>query len=386
MPRTEILFQGIVDNNFHLDVIKKISELEDITELIFCVAFARSEGIELVLNTIDIDLNKTKFFLGVRNGITSAQALYELVKKQVEVRCIDTGSSGVLFHPKVYLASNAHQGFAVVGSANLTQSGLTSNIESSFLLNFDLTNEDDNEIYQSLKNTVINIPANHPDNCRKIVNTRQIISMLWDGLVTDERVVRKVTQTKKHSRQSGDSVSPIKSYKKKVKTSKKRRPAKEIKKIKNKEITTDEDWILMWESKGLTERDLNIPTGPNTNPTGSMLFKKGNMGNIDQRHYFRDDVFDELDWAFDSNPRHSHLERSEAEFVIEIQGVSYGIFTLKLTHNSRTDTAAYRQRNSMTGLHWGDAKSIIARKELLDEKMKLYKLVKERKLYKIEIG
>lgn len=81
MPHTEILFQGVVDNHFHLDAIKKISELEDISELIFCVAFARSEGVELVLDIINIDLNKVKFFIGVRNGITSAQALHELVKK-----------------------------------------------------------------------------------------------------------------------------------------------------------------------------------------------------------------------------------------------------------------------------------------------------------------
>lgn len=86
------------------------------------------------------------------------------------------------------------------------------------------------------------------------------------------------------------------------------------------------------------------------------------------------------------NPQHNHLERSEADFVIEIQGVRYGTFTLKLTHNSRTDTAAYRQKNSMTQIHWGETRSVIAKEELLDEKMRLYKLVKAKKIYKIEVG
>lgn len=386
MPKTEILFQGVVENNFHLDAIKNISALDNISELIFCVAFARSEGIDLIFEVIDIDVSKVKFFLGVRNGITSAQALHELVKKDVEINCIDTGSSGVLFHPKIYLSSNAEQGYAVIGSANLTQSGLSSNIETSFLLNFDFSDEKDTEVFQLLKNSIINIPVNHPENSQRIDRTRQIISMLWDGVVTDERVVRKTTQAKKSSSQAGTPVPPIKTYKKQVRSTKKRRPVKEIKKLKNKEITTEEDWILMWESNGLTERDLNIPTGPNTNPTGSMLFKKGNMDDIDQRHYFREDVFVDLDWSFDPNPQHNHLERSEADFVIEIQGVRYGTFTLKLTHNSKTDTAAYRQRNSMTQIHWGDIRSIIAKEELLDEKMRLYKLVKAKNLYKIEIG
>lgn len=386
MPKTEILFQGIVDNDFHLDAIKRISELENISELMFCVAFARSEGIELVFNEIDIDLNKIRFFLGVRNGITSAQALHELVKKEVEITCIDTGSSGVLFHPKIYLSSNAEQGYAVIGSANLTQSGLASNIETSFLLNFNLSDEEDRRTFSSLKEAIINIPVIHPNNCQRIDNTRQIISLLWDGVVTDERVVRKATQSKKSSRQSGTPVKPIRTFKKQVRTAKKRRPAKEINKLKSKDIITDDDWILMWESRELTERDLNIPTGPNTNPTGSMLFKKGNMEDIDQRHYFRDDVFDELDWSFDPNPQHNHLERAEAEFEIVIQDISYGSHTLKLSHNSRTNTAAYIQRNSMTGVHWGDAREIIAKAELLGEKMRLYKLVKKHNFYKIEIG
>jgi hypothetical protein len=45
MAITKILFQGLVDDNFHLDAIKKISELENISELIFCVSFAPSEVI-----------------------------------------------------------------------------------------------------------------------------------------------------------------------------------------------------------------------------------------------------------------------------------------------------------------------------------------------------
>jgi len=52
--------------------------------------------------------------------------------------------------------------------------------------------------------------------------------------------------------------------------------------------------LLIWESGKLTERDLNIPKGSNTNPTGSMLFKKGKTEDIDQRHYFRDTVFSAL--------------------------------------------------------------------------------------------
>ena len=54
------------------------------------------------------------------------------------------------------------------------------------------------------------------------------------------------------------------------------------------------------ENKGLTERDLNIPSGKKTNPTGSMLWKKGAAAEeVDQRHFFREDIFAKLDWQVD---------------------------------------------------------------------------------------
>lgn len=385
MPKTEILFQGIIDNNFHLDAIKRISELDNISELIFCVAFARSEGIDLIFEVIDIDVSKIKFFLGVRNGITSAQALHELVKKDVEINCIDTGSSGVLFHSKIYLSSNAEQGYAVIGSANLTQSGLASNIETSFLLTFDFSDDDDKEIFNSLKNSVINIPVNHPDNCHRINNTRQIISLLWNGIISDERVVKKTnTTSKKKDLGSPVVVKPIQSYKKKIQRTLKGKSTREILKLKKKEISS-ENWILVWESKGLVRRDLTIPTSPNTNPTGSMYLKKGNTEDIDHRHYFRDVLFSELDWENDPPPK-QHLERAYGKFDLVINGVDYGSHKLKLTHNSDTRSATYLEKNSMTQIHWGEVKKFIAKEALLGNILNIYKNVDSNDKYLIKIS
>lgn len=86
-------------------------------------------------------------------------------------------------------------------------------------------------------------------------------------------------------------------------------------------ITNDN---LLWKSGPLTRRDLNIPTGKNTHPTGSMLLKVGDPSqNIDQRHYFRDNVFATANWQPDSNPKHSHIERCFVKFRIVIKGIDY---------------------------------------------------------------
>lgn len=130
---------------------------------------------------------------------------------------------------------------------------------------------------------------------------------------------------------------------------------------------------MLWESGELTERNLNIPHGSTTNPTGSMLLKKGKIKDIDQRHYFRETVFAELNWQHDTNLKRSHFERAVAKFQIIIDGNDYGTHELKLSHNTKTDTLSYAQKNSTTGISWGQVKELIAKKEHIGKSFSLYK-------------
>ena len=143
--------------------------------------------------------------------------------------------------------------------------------------------------------------------------------------------------------------------------------------------------MLVWRSNPLMRRHLTIPTQPTTNQTGSMLFVKGALEGIDQRHYFRDEVFRDIDWQFDSEGRTRHMERAEARFQLVIRDVNYGVFSLKLSHNSRTDTRAYQQHNGMTQLHWGEARHIIAREDLLGRTMYIYRDSIDDGLFVLEI-
>ncbi|MDO5758837.1 MAG: hypothetical protein Q4P24_15410 [Rhodobacterales bacterium] len=108
----------------------------------------------------------------------------------------------------------------------------------------------------------------------------------------------------------------------------------------------------VWESNGLIRRHLNIATGANTNPTGSMLLGVGAWEDIGQRHYFHDDVFAALDWTPDPVPTRAHLESAEAAIRLVVKDVDYGARTFQLSPNTRKDTAGYEQHNSMTSLHW----------------------------------
>jgi hypothetical protein len=95
------------------------------------------------------------------------------------------------------------------------------------------------------------------------------------------------------------------------------------------------------------------------------------MENIDQRHFFRNEVFDSLTWTPD--PQKPHLERAEAKCEILIKNLNYGKFTLRLTHNTSTTSKAYQQKNAMTQVHWGEVVPLIARRDLLGRTMFLYR-------------
>lgn len=142
---------------------------------------------------------------------------------------------------------------------------------------------------------------------------------------------------------------------------------------------------LVWESGPLKRRDLTIPKGAKTNPTGSMLFTKGAMKHIDQRHYFRDNVFNALNWHYDTANSKKHMERAEAQFRLIIRDVDYGVFTLRLSHNTRTDAKAFKQNNSMTQLHWGQVRSLVAHMDLLDRTIYLYRYETKQNLFALEI-
>jgi hypothetical protein len=102
-----------------------------------------------------------------------------------------------------------------------------------------------------------------------------------------------------------------------------------------------------------------------------MLWKKGVAEDIDQRHFFREEAFAGLDWKKD--PLSPHYERCTAEFYLVVKGINCGKFNLKLSHNTRTNTETYRQKNAMTQVHWGDAHAVIAKRDLLGRTMSLYR-------------
>ena len=392
----KIVFQGVTGDS-HLAAVRQLLSIPDPSEILFSIAFMNQGGLLQIRDLILPVAGRTTLIAGIRNGITSAQGLLAAIEYGCTTYVVDTGSRNVIFHPKIYFSKNADEARLILGSANLTIGGLNSNIEASISMTLDLSCEEDAEFAADIENKISVMINEYQEHVFVVPDQNAVERLLAAGRLVDESIVAAPTPGGSSGNRDLDTISKMQ-----LKTMPIRRPAvapvaagapPSVRRpassasvpVPVPAAPIRDQLLLVWESRQLTRRDLSIPTGAKTNPTGSMLFTKGAMENIDQRHYFRDEVFSKLDWQNDTAIRTKHIERSDAQFRLIIRDVDYGVFTLRLSHNSKTDTASYRQSNSMTALHWGEARSRIARTDLLDRVMYLYRDETKPKLFVLEI-
>ena len=357
---------------------------KDLDKLLISVAFAKSQGAAVIKAALEKNKGKCSVFVGIRNDITSYQALEAILETGANLYAVDTGSRTTIFHPKIYLAKFKKSATAIIGSANLTFGGLHNNIEASSILDLDLSVVEDKDFVDQTETIFNGLVATHPNHVIHIKNNSEIKEIFESGRVVDETVVIK-QKSSRPSKGKGDTTPLMKLFKKfPFPVTKKKADKGFVDEIivnedGKEEVTyrpsigkpNAEDYYLVWQSKELKERDLNIPTGGSTNPTGSMLWKKGAMEGIDQRHYFREEVFADAGWVVDASL--PHYERAQIIAHIFTKGEYRGTFDLKISHNTSTTSRSYQQNNAMTNVSWGDAKSLIAQNDLLGRIMTLHR-------------
>ena len=264
--------------------------------------------------------------------------------------------------------------------------GMRTNIEASVMQDFDTAEQDNVAFLDDLEAKLNAMIVDYPQHVIRAVDAAQLVNLQRSGRLLDERKARPPEAAGASADRSLDTV-PIMA----LKTAPIRLPrptpppAPPVAPAAPAAMVARERLEQVWESNGLTRRHLNIPDGENTNPTGSMLLGVGAWDGIDQRHYFHDQVFSGLEWIADAAPRTAHIERAEASIRLIIKDVDYGVHTLQISHNTKTDTAAYEQRNSMTSLHWGDARTLIAHEDLLGRVLRLFRATDDLTRFTLEI-
>jgi HKD family nuclease len=100
----------------HAKALQALLALPDPTEILVSVAFVREPGLDAVESAIKPLATKAKFFIGIRNDITSIQAVKRLLAMKVKLYAVDTGSRHLIFHPKLYLAASDSNASVIIGS------------------------------------------------------------------------------------------------------------------------------------------------------------------------------------------------------------------------------------------------------------------------------
>jgi len=365
MAEINILLQGLEQHDDHETAVNQLLQLPDIDQYLFSLAFVRSNGVDKVSDNLKNVSDKIKIFIGIRNGITSIQAVFSLFKIGIEPYVVDTADTNKIFHPKIYAAYGDERANIILGSANLTYNGLNQNIEASSYIKLDRNIQADEEYLIKLVKLITNMPTAYPDHVFQVSTPRQAVQLLREGRLEDERLTRLPSSNQPKIKKERDKLKSIPTFgrrnRKIHKGIKKRRPSK-----------STNTAVLVWESKPLTARSLNIPRGSNTHSTGDANLGLGLMEDIDFQHYFRDVVFSSLPWKKDPASISPYLERAHANIELVIKNISYGVFELEVTHDPRTNTRSYEQRNVMTKIKWGEARSLIAKNDLLDRTLRLY--------------
>lgn len=372
MSTTVFKFQGFDSQSNFLQDVKDVLSIANASVLITS-AYLRKRAVEELSETLQVIGSRGTVIVGIRNGATSAQALKALIATGVTVYVVDTGATDVIFHSKLYAAYTSQKATLICGSANFTPSGLWRNFESVTITHLNLGDPADLSAWTAVQDSINALLSLDPQNVFQISSSATVDALLVSGRLVDEAKVSPTRSVGNADIEDGKGIPRIKARTKKPTSSVSSNTQAEKKSSKKQAPTapTPGRYVEIWKSKELVRRDLNLPDSSGTNPTGSMLLKKGQY-DIDQQTYFRYKAFADYEWANRSD-KPAHFQYAEINFRFLVNGIDYGVHTLEVKFDSRTDTATYRQKQPMASISWGDCKQFISDETLLGRTMTMYR-------------
>lgn len=386
MAKKEFILQGLTPRT-HAAAIRELFDVANIQKVVLSVAFIRESGVQQIEEKLKPHGERLSVFAGIRNDLTSHQGLARLhAIEGIDLYTVDTGSRNIIFHPKLYLVRGKERARLVVGSANLTLGGLNNNIEAGMMLEFDLSDAAEKAVVDGIESQFAALPVNYPAHVAKIGAVSELDAMLASGRLVDEMAEVPPRPATSAGRAGASDivpriklkVIPLRRALAKARAAPKKPKAPSAATLtkagasvpKPVPATVGVEFELVWESKPLTRRDLTIPNAAGTHATGSVNLDKGLLPEaVDHRSYFRDDVFSALSWSKSS----ATVDEAFAKFQLVLKGISYGEYDLRIGHTTSTTSAAYKQNNAMTRLSWGPMRDFIARPDLIDRTLALYR-------------
>jgi HKD family nuclease len=237
------------------------------------VAFVSLSGLNNIIDQLLEFKNRgseIKLFIGVNLNATSKEALELLLEHEIESYVVYSPNN-IIYHPKIYAFEGEVTKRAIVGSANLTESGLFQNVEASICVDFDSDNEIGNEFLSDIYdhfNSIINL--DHP-SCQKL--TQEVLDVLLESKVVLPEVVNRAKNNKVNKEFSQTNTKTNKKLNDLFGKLKRKRPPKGFKRVvvkKDLEVGESEITIID-EATELTTGSMWIETGLMTGGSRNIL-------------------------------------------------------------------------------------------------------------------
>ena len=166
------------------DAISKALQQVDYHSFAAFVAFVSADGIRQIQKEMEDFVakgGKVRLYIGVDLHGTSKEALELLLSiPGVETYVVYT-SNRIVYHPKIYSFEGVKNKMVIVGSSNLTLSGLYQNMEASVCVECANDNEVERELLSDIYDYYNTLLVNDASYCQPL--TQEIIDLLCDAHV-----------------------------------------------------------------------------------------------------------------------------------------------------------------------------------------------------------
>lgn len=166
------------------------------------VAFAAVSGVLTILKSLksaSLNYSQVRFFIGVDNMGTSKEALELLLKENIETYIYHDKKEFVTYHPKLYIFEGPRFTRIIIGSSNLTNSGIKTNIEASVQIDFRTkTDKQGEKLLNEIKSNFSEL-LNLSSNKISRLTSELIEKLVKDNLIYSQRKLGNTLKENKNN-------------------------------------------------------------------------------------------------------------------------------------------------------------------------------------------
>lgn len=238
------------------------------------VAFVSTGGLKNIIDQLihfKENGGEIRLYLGVNLNATSKEALEKLLEHEIESYVVYSPNN-IIYHPKIYAFEGGEVTRTIIGSSNLTTSGLFQNVEASVCVDFEKHDENGSnfiaDIYEHF-NSIINLEN---QSCQRL--TPEILNLLIENKIVLPEALNRAKSNKINLEFGQKDFLKNNELLETFGKLKAKRPPKGYKKVVRKEeliVEPDENINVVYEAIPLVAGSMWIETGKMTGGSRNIL-------------------------------------------------------------------------------------------------------------------